>query len=263
MPRAEDEKERICLNCNHYFPAAVDEPTEFGICLNDEEFEPFSEEILAESDFTRCLGLVEAKKFPGEREACQDFEEAEFFEIDDESPLGRRIRELYERGELNLDTFKQALLEEELRRIDWKAIPVDGYLQALKGKEEGLRDKAIDGLGTLVALGNEAALRGLSEFLKALPVARDIEQVHLKKRILRHLARSDASGTLIPYLVDELSRTPSNNTTRQWISEILRFLERSPWEEVHAPLERALARERFSPRVRQRIREILSCGAPP
>lgn len=263
MPRPKDEKGQICFNCSYYFPATVDEPTEFGVCLNDEEFEPFVEEILEESNFTRCLDLVEAKKFPGDREACQDFEEAEFFEIDDNTPLGRRIRELYESGELNLDTFKQALLEEELRRIDWKAVPVDGYLQALKSQEEGLRDKAIDGLGTLVALGNEAALQGLSEFLKALPVARDIEQVHLKKRVLRHLARSEARGSLVPYLVHELSRTPSNNTTRQWISEILRFLERSPWEDVHKALERALARERFSPRVRQRIREILSCGTPP
>ncbi len=262
MPR-EDEKERICFNCSHYFPATVDEPTEFGICLNDEEFDPFVEEILGESNFTRCLDLVEAKKFLGDREACQDFEETESFEIEEHTPLGQRIRELHERGELNLDSFAQALLEEQLRRIDWNAVPVGDYLEALRSEEEGVRDAAIQGLGALVALGNEAAFRGLSEFLKALPVASDIHQVHLKKRLLRHLARSETRGTLVSHLIAELSRTPSNNTTRQWITEILRFLERSPREDVHEPLERALAQGRFSQRVRQRIREILLHEAPP
>lgn len=39
MPRPKDEKGRICFDCSHHFPATVDEPTEFGIRLNDQEFE--------------------------------------------------------------------------------------------------------------------------------------------------------------------------------------------------------------------------------
>lgn len=67
------------------------------------------------SNFTRCLGSVEVKKFPGDREACQDFEETEIFEIDDDGPLAQRIRELREKGELHLEEFNLTLVEEEIQ----------------------------------------------------------------------------------------------------------------------------------------------------
>ena len=38
--------ERICFNCNVFFPASMDENMEYGICLNDKEFEPFIDELL-------------------------------------------------------------------------------------------------------------------------------------------------------------------------------------------------------------------------
>jgi hypothetical protein len=41
----EGELERVCFNCNHFFPASIQGPTEFGICLNDKEFEPFIDEL--------------------------------------------------------------------------------------------------------------------------------------------------------------------------------------------------------------------------
>lgn len=71
-----------------------------------------------------------------------------------------------------------------------------------------MRDKAINGLGTLAALGNEAAIRGLSEFLKALPVASNMGQAHLKKGALSHLVLPEARGSVVPHLIDEPSRTP-------------------------------------------------------
>ncbi|MBW1982903.1 MAG: hypothetical protein JRJ12_17005 [Deltaproteobacteria bacterium] len=89
--------ERSCLDCSGYLLASVEETTEFGICLNDEAFEPFVEELLANVDFPSCRDLVEEKKFEGNRPVCPDFEEAEVIEIDDNSPLGKQLHRLAER----------------------------------------------------------------------------------------------------------------------------------------------------------------------
>ncbi|GAJ16676.1 unnamed protein product, partial [marine sediment metagenome] len=34
------ELTRVCMNCQSYYPDRLDEATEFGICLNDSDFEP-------------------------------------------------------------------------------------------------------------------------------------------------------------------------------------------------------------------------------
>ena len=91
MKENRKESERICFNCNQFLPASMNEATEFGICLMDEVFEPYIEELLENSNFASCQDLIDYKKFPGEREACEHFEESESIEIDDESPLGRVI----------------------------------------------------------------------------------------------------------------------------------------------------------------------------
>ena len=41
----DEELERICMNCQSYYPDRLDEPTEFGICLNDSDFEPYLDSI--------------------------------------------------------------------------------------------------------------------------------------------------------------------------------------------------------------------------
>jgi len=46
---------RKCSNCASFFPASMEDATEFGICLNDEEFEPFIEELLGNPNFERDM----------------------------------------------------------------------------------------------------------------------------------------------------------------------------------------------------------------
>lgn len=40
------EQDKICQNCSSFFQDSRDFNTDFGICLDDEVFEPFLDEIL-------------------------------------------------------------------------------------------------------------------------------------------------------------------------------------------------------------------------
>lgn len=101
----EEKLERICFNCNNFFPISMDEPAEFGICLNDEVFEPFIDELLENSNYDCCNNLIDHKKFPGGQDACQFFSEIERMYIDDDSELGREIIRLIKNDQLNRETF--------------------------------------------------------------------------------------------------------------------------------------------------------------
>ncbi len=254
----EEKSERICWNCGCFFPATMEKDTEFGICLNDEAFEPFIDELLENSNYGCCQDLVDRKKYKGDREACEDYEESEGIEIDDDSPLGRELRRLIQAGELTPETFEQALLEEQIRNIDWTTMPVDEYEAKLKDPAPDKRHEAISTLHAMISLGNKQAILTLVNFLRGLPLPETIEEVHFKKDILRRLDYPETRKVLIPYLIDELYRIPSNNTTRQWISEILRFLEYSPIELVHDPLERMIRDKRFSYKLKQKMKDILA-----
>ena len=80
---------RVCFNCNYFFPDC-DDFTEYGICLEDDAFEPFIDELL-EMNYSSCRELVEAKKFPGDRDACEKYDEVEIEEIDENSSLRELI----------------------------------------------------------------------------------------------------------------------------------------------------------------------------
>lgn len=253
----EGKLEAICFNCNQFFPTSMDEPTEFGICLSDNAFEPFIDELLENPKTASCQELIHCKKFSGEQEACHDFEEIEEgIEIDENSPLGVALSRLIETGELNRESFKAALLEEQIRNIDWKTIPVDQYVTQLNSSDPKEQQTAISGLSGLIALGNMEAFHELFIFFKQLPSPTTIAEVHFKIELLRHFNHSSTRTMLIPEY--ELYQTASNNTTRQWITEIFRFLESSPRGEIREPLEKMLRDKRFSHRLKKKMRKILN-----
>jgi hypothetical protein len=162
--------EAICFNCHQFFPTRMNEPTEFGICLNDQAFEPFIEELLEDPGTAPRQELIHRKKFSGEQEACDDFEEIdEGIEIDENSPLGVALSRLIETGELNRDSFKAALVEEQIRNIDWKTMPVDQYVTRLDSSDPKDQQAAISSLGGLIAHDNVEAFHELFMFFKQLP----------------------------------------------------------------------------------------------
>ena len=257
MKKEELDLEAICFNCNQFFLISMDEPTEFGICISDKVFEPFIDELFENPKTASCQDLIACKKFSGEKEACEDFEELESMEIDDNSPLGVELSRLSKTGELNIESFKMAILEDQIANIDWKKMPVDKSAAKLKSSNLKERNAAISNLAALINLGNIDAFNELFSFFKQLPAPKTIKEVHFKMELLRHLTLSDKETILVPHLIDELNRTPSNNTTRQYISKIFQFLEHAPLEDVEGPLEKMLEDKRFSYKFKKKIENIL------
>jgi len=61
----------------------------------------------------------------------------------------------------------------------------------------------------------------------------------------------------LPFLVDAMYRTPSNTTTRQSLSDILKFMENLPFELVCDPIEEMLEDKRFSYRLKRKMKMIM------
>jgi len=256
----DDTPEReTCLECSSYLPASNNEFTEFGVCLSDEAFEPFVEELLEGVIPESCRELVEQKKFQGETHTiCADFQPVQSFEIGDSTILGQQLRRLAEKGELTPDALEAAVFEELVNRTDWKTLPVDQYRRQLESNNPEERDKAISSLAALISLDNPEAFQTLLRFLVNLPPPTTLREVHLKMDILRRMSSIEHAEAVAPHLIEELGRTTSNNTTRQWILDILQFLRRCPLEVIKDPLEDMLAHRQFSFRLRRRILDMIS-----
>ncbi|MCK5133858.1 MAG: hypothetical protein KAR40_17115 [Candidatus Sabulitectum sp.] len=189
--------------------------------------------------------------------ACDDFEEIEEAEIDDNSPMGLALSRFSETGKLDLESLEADMQEDRLRNVDLKSIPVDVYASALRSSDPEARDRGITNLVGLISFGNKEAFNELFKYFNELPPPTTLTEVHFKLKLLGYLNRSDARALLIPGLIDELYQTVSNNTTRQWISEIFRFLAHCPYEEVYELLGNMLSEKRFSYRLKARIKKIL------
>ena len=254
-----EETERICFNCNYFFPSS-EEVTEYGICLEDNDFDPYIEDLLEDFNFASCQDLIDKKQFLGENDGCEKFEEIEMLEIDDDSPLGELLNHFRETGEIELGQAKKAMLEEQLKNIDWKTLPVNSYVEKLEKGDKEEQKKVLRNLGSLSLQGNREAFEVLLNYLKVLPPPEKIEEVHIKIDILEDLKRRDAPdqrSRLISLLVEELYKVASNNTTRQWITKILQYLARAPEAEVRQPLETLLKERKFSFRMRGKIEAVL------
>ena len=252
---------RVCTNCHCSFPS---EPfgSNFAICLNDPEFEPYLDEILENQDFSRCQELVDQKRFSWEQEACPDFDPVE--DIDEDFPLSPELSGVIERlakaGHLTTETLEQAVLEDIIDKIDWANVPVDRYVENLNNARTlEAREKAVRSLGGLISLGNRAAFDALCSFLKDLPPPTTVGQTHLRVSILRELSHAyDYWEDLAYLLVEDLFRTPSNNTTRSWYTAVFRFCEGLPVDVAEKALSPMLASPRFSYRIKKRVRVILA-----
>lgn len=74
------EGERICYFCNYFLSDISDFETGLGVCLRNEKFDPYIEEIFEESSFECCFDLYLEKRIDG-NSTCPNFEKAEIREI--------------------------------------------------------------------------------------------------------------------------------------------------------------------------------------
>jgi hypothetical protein len=116
---------------------------------------------------------------------------------------------------------------------------------------------AVRSLGGLHAMGNDAAFRALLAFFREMPVPATSEDGRFKMEILHELQHRRGQKELTQAVVDELWRTPSNRTTRQWITELLTFLSSQSYADIAEPLEAMLESQQFTPRMKEKIQAVL------
>ncbi len=152
--------EKKCFDCASYLGVPLDEPSEFGICLNDEVIEPFVTDLMENLITDGCRSLLEQIKFVGDRPACRDFEEAEVIEIDDDSPLGRVLHRLKERGELTAENIEREVLSSLMQTSsDYQLEEIIGQLENMFSDQESLGVKR-EKHGTLSGAARQKPAKG-------------------------------------------------------------------------------------------------------
>lgn len=251
--------EATCMDCNHFFPATLNKPTAVGICLQDTAFDPYIDELFEDRKSPPCQALVEEKKFMGDNSACPQFDEVDQgIEIDDDSALGKIVSALIDKGVFSKESFEAAVLEEQFNQMDLKTLPIDGYLKDLNDPDPQKQEQSVTSLGSLASLGNDKAHEVLYRYFQDLPEPASINDVHFICHVFKYLREAENKTRLIPAVIDRLYQTPSNNMTRQLISELFRFLESCPPADVRAPVEKMLTSRQFSYRLKQKMKSILA-----
>ncbi|MGD9202229.1 MAG: hypothetical protein PVI26_11740 [Chitinispirillia bacterium] len=239
------ELDRICMNCNYFFPYLEKGPSEYGLCLKDSEFDPYIDELLEKQNYKCCKELIEEKKFDGNREPCKDFEIIEVIE-DDIS-----VDDLF-------DNKLQEQKEIQILDILLKYQSIERYKNEVNSPETKIRLSAFENLAGLVGFNNKEAAELLIKSFKELPAPSSLDEVHFKLKVFRLVNREEFTEELIPTLVRDLYNTQSNNRTRQWISEIFRFFSiYNRNEKIRGYLEKMLKEKQFSYRIKNKIKEIL------
>lgn len=228
------EQDSICQNCNYFFGDIRDFETGLGVCLRDEVFDSFIDEIMESSDFTCCYELYLEKRFSGEKAGCSYFEEQEIIEVSDE------------------DDIYGIILNENL-----KYQKVDGIIEKLNGSDSVQIEEAITSLSAYIGLGNNNAYEGLINYYTGLSPADSLKDVHVRMKIVKALSGKRSEKSTIKAYVNELMRTPSNNMTRQLYTEILELLAKCPVEIIKEPLLQLLDKRQYSYRIKNRIMEII------
>lgn len=228
------ELARICQNCNYFFSDSKDFESGKGVCLREETFEPFMDEIMQSSSFTNCNDLYLEKRYDGEAAACLEYEEVEMIEASDE------------------DDMYGYLLNETLKHQN-----VDGVLGDLHSADHSEMDQAITSLSAYIYIGNEHALEGLINYYRDLHPAISLEDVHIRLKIVKVLANRMPEKKAIDLFINELARTSSSQTTRQLYTEIIKFLRKCPRDLISEPLLQLLKTREYSHKLKKRIHEII------
>ncbi len=233
-------EENVCINCNYFFPYFVDGPTEEGICLNDPEFEPYIDELLEKQNYQICLSLIEKKKFNGNDNTCEKFEMSVIF---DEDETETEIENEAISGEVLVKLLKNKSIEE--------------YRIYLKNENKNIQIEALNSLSVLTACGNKEAEKLMNKYFKSLPSPKSLEEVHHKVKVLRIISKNEINSGIVKALVKDLLETKSNQTTRQWFTEIFRVLYINNNNEMVKQSLQKMPLEKFSYRLQKKIKDIL------
>ncbi|MGD9567078.1 MAG: hypothetical protein AB7V48_01950 [Sedimentibacter sp.] len=228
------EYDRTCQNCGSFFQDPDD--MDFGVCMNDEAFEPYADEIVENENFSCCYDLFLQKRYDGLTEACELFEEVEFIGITDDEDIN---------SYLHYEVLKNQ--------------NVDEIINSLYSGDVSIVKNALNLILLYVNIGNESAYEGLLKYYISLGPAESLDDVYIRKDIINMFSRYESERRTIEAYVNELERTPSNNTTRQLYSLILERLTRCNcnYNIVVDLLNELLCRKEFGNKIYKRITEVM------
>ncbi|MBI9075852.1 MAG: hypothetical protein JEZ02_10605 [Desulfatibacillum sp.] len=97
----------ICMNCNQFLPDTMAGPTEYGICIRDDLWEPYLDALLEAPHLAPCQDLIAQNRFLGERDVCDHFEPLEVVDVASDSLLGIALQIFEETGHMDLELLEQ------------------------------------------------------------------------------------------------------------------------------------------------------------
>ncbi len=252
----EEELDRFCYNCQSFFPA-YEHFTEEGICLNDDVFEPYFEELLENTNYDPCRELIEQNKFYGDKEACDNFNPVDIEDVIEIPPeIAEKIQEQIDNKTFSKESFIETIYGHFFDKIDLKDISIDRQIEELNSNKEDEVFRGINTLRGLISQDNKKACNLLYERFKSMPPAKVLKDAHIKARMVEALS-VEKTQEVVDCLVDELYRTPSYNTTRSLYRAIFSAFEKMPLELISDHFERMLKDKRFSYRFKNRMKEII------
>lgn len=254
MSQKAEELDRLCCNCNSFFPAEAGW-TEEGICLSDSAFEPYLDELLENMNYGCCKELIEKLKFDGNCEVCEHFDPVEIMSTDLDFEEG--VQELAESNELNVESFQQLLLRRELNKMADPNYPLESYIKLLTSKSKKEVEAGVNTLYYIMIQGNERAFTALWEYYNNLAPAEDLRDVHWKIYLLEKLQHGKNKKALFDCLVHELYKTSSNNTTKGLIIKIFQIMYTLPVDLMKDQLLKMLKDKRFSYKLKDKMKELL------
>ena len=230
----------ICQNCNNFFqdPSDMTGTLSLGICVLNKDFEPYLDDIFGEGDFSTCWELYIKYRFTGQRNACEDYDEFQVVEDNEED----RVYSDYE---------AERLLE-QIRNTN-----VDEVIKYFYSDNFEYVKRAFYTIEKYVFHGNEDAQNGLIEFYRDLGPAEELDDVHLRVKILNTLSFASIETNQLDLYIKELLRTPSNNRTRQLYTLILDKLAEYPVEELEELILNLLEKKKFAPKMEKRLLDLL------
>ncbi len=252
----EEELDRFCYNCQSFFPA-YEHFTEEGICLNDDVFEPYFEELLENTNYDPCRELIEQNKFYGDKEACDDFNPVDIEDVIEIPPeIAEKIQKKIVNKTFSKESFIKTIYGHFIDKIDLKNISINRQIEELNSNTEDEVFRGINTLRGLISQGNKKAYNFLYERFKSMPPAKVLKDAHIKARMVEALS-FEKTQEVVDCLVEELYRTSSNNTTRTLYRAIFRAFKNMPLELISDHFERMLKDKRFSYRLKNKMKEII------
>lgn len=234
---------KICGNCNDYLPYPFNETTGYGVCLKNPEFKPYLDRILEEESYNCCEELAKKKSFNGNSEPCEDFSFIEFVE---EDSLSENFMNL---EDPDFDKVLSILMQNKILEKESKM---------LKNPNREVQMEAVKSLSGYAAYNNKNAVKLLLDFFKNIPVPADLVETHFKINMFNKVNSFAKPEDFLPSLKCDLFEMKPDNSTRQWVAEIFKFLNiYRKHEKVKELLWDIYYDKRFTYRIKYKAKNIL------